>query len=112
LLASFEDLDKKASAVLAGSAGDAAMGPSLTSVNGSVTALYAELDRADSIPTSAQTEAVTKIEKDFSAVVKQWDDLKSQDLAALNRQLRSANRPELHLDSHGQSDEGEDQDID
>jgi uncharacterized phage infection (PIP) family protein YhgE len=112
LLASFKDLDKKASAVLAGSAGEAAMGPSLTSVNGSVTALYAELDRADSIPTSAQTEAVTKIEKDFSAVVKQWDDLKSQDLAALNRQLRSANRPELHLDSHGQSDEGEDQDID
>src|SRR6202167_1594496 len=112
LLASFKDLDKKASAVLAGSAGDAAMGPSLTSVNGSVTALYAELDRADSIPTSAQTDAVAKIEKDFSTVVKQWDDLKSQDLAALNRQLHTATRPEIHLDSHGQSDEGEDQDID
>jgi len=112
LLASFKDLDKKASAVLAGSAGDAAIGPSLTSVNGSVTALYAELDRADAIPTSAQAEAVAKIQKDFSAVLEQWDDLKSQDLAALNHQLRGANRPELHLDSHGRSDEGEDQDID
>jgi photosystem II stability/assembly factor-like uncharacterized protein len=109
--AAFKELDKKASAVLARSGGDAAMRPALTSVNGSVTALYAELDRADSVPTSAQTEAVKKIEKDFSAVVKQWDELKSQDLAALNRQLRGATRPEIHLDSHGQSDEGEDQDI-
>jgi hypothetical protein len=74
--------------------------------------LYAELDRADSVPTPAQAEAVKKIEKDFSAVVKQWDELKSQDLAALNRQLRSANHPEIHPDSHRQSDEGEDQDID
>jgi hypothetical protein len=112
LLSSFKELDKKGSAVLSGSAGDAPMGPSLTSVNGSVSALYAELDRADAMPTSAQMEAVAKIEKDFSGVAEQWDQLKSQDLAALNNRLRSANRPEIHLDPHGQSEEGEDQDID
>jgi uncharacterized phage infection (PIP) family protein YhgE len=112
LLSSFKELDKKASAILAGSAGDSPMGPSLTSVNGSVSALYAELDRADAMPTSAQAEAVAKIEKDFSTAAKQWDELKSQDLAALNSRLRGANRPEIHLDPHGQSEEGEDQDVD
>jgi photosystem II stability/assembly factor-like uncharacterized protein len=112
LVASFKELDKKASAVLATSGGEAGTGPTLTSVNGSVTSLYAELDRADAMPTSAQGQAVAKIEKDFAASVKQWDELKSQDLTALNRKLRSSNRPEIHLDSHGQSDEGKDQDID
>ena len=112
LLSSFKELDKKGSAVLSGSAGDTPMGPSLTSVNGSVSALYAELDRADAMPTSAQMEAVAKIEKDFSGVAEQWDQLKSQELATLNNRLRGANRPEIHLDPHGQSEEGEDQDID
>jgi hypothetical protein len=64
------------------------------------------------MPTSAQAEAVAKIEKDFSTAAKQWDELKSQDLAALNSRLRGANRPEIHLDPHGQSEEGEDQDVD
>lgn len=112
LSASFKELDKKASAVLTGSTADAGMAPSLTGVNGAVSALYAELDRADAKPTSAQMEAVAKIERDFSVARKQWEELKSQDLPALNRQLHAANRPEIRLDSHGQSDEGEDQDID
>lgn len=75
-------------------------------------AVYAELDRADAKPTSAQEEAVSKIEKDFATVSKQWDNLKSQDLPALNRQLRAANRPEIHLEPSKDSDEGEGQDID
>jgi uncharacterized membrane protein YebE (DUF533 family) len=112
LAASIKELDKKASAVLSGSAGNAGGEPTLTSVNGSVTTLYGEVDRADAAPTSAQLEAVTKTEKDFSVVVKQWDELKSQDLAALNRQLSSANQQEIHLDSHGETQDGEDQDID
>jgi hypothetical protein len=112
LAAAFKDLDKRAATVLSGSDERAAGEPTLTRVNGSVTALYAELDRADAKPTAAQAEAVAKIEKDFSGVGKQWDELKSQDLTALNRQLHSANRPEIHLASHGDTDEGEGQDID
>ncbi len=112
LAASFKELDKKASAVLAGPADGAATEPTLTRVNASVTALYAELDRADAKPTSAQAEVVAKIEKDFSIVKKQWDDLKSQNLAALNRQLHSANRPEVQLETHSDTDESEGRDID
>jgi hypothetical protein len=108
----FKDLDKKVSAILQGPAGDDGTQPSLTSVNGSATAVYAELDRADGKPTSAQAEAVSRIEKDFAIVAKQWENLKSQELPTLNRQLRAANRPEIHLEPSKGSDEGEGQDID
>jgi photosystem II stability/assembly factor-like uncharacterized protein len=108
----FKDFDTKVSAALEGPSGGDGTQPSLTSVNGSTMAVYAELDRADTKPTSAQEEAVSKIEKDFATVSKQWDNLKSQDLPALNRQLRAANRPEIHLEPSKDSDEGEGQDID
>jgi hypothetical protein len=113
LSASIKDLQKKASIILDGTGGNAAApAPTLTAVNGSVTTLYNEIDRADAAPTSQQTEAVTKIEKDFEAVTKQWSDLKSHDLPALNLQLSAAGQPEIHLDSHGEAKEDEGQDID
>ena len=116
LSASIKDLQKKTSTVLDGSGGTAgstaAPAPTLTGVNGSVTTLYNEIDRADAAPTSQQAEAVAKIEKDFEAVTKQWSDLKSHDLPALNLQLSAAGQPEIHLDSHGEAKEDEGQDID
>jgi hypothetical protein len=112
LVTSFKDLDKKVSAILQGPAANDAAQPGLTGVNGSATAVYAELDRADAKPTSAQADAVSKIEKDFAAVKKQWDELKSQDLPALNAKLRGANRAEIHVEPHPDADEGEGQDID
>jgi hypothetical protein len=112
LATSLKDLDRKVSAILQGPAGGDGTQPSLTNVNGSATAVYAELDRADAKPTSAQAEAVSKIEKDFATVAKQWDNLKSQELPALNRQLRAVNRPEIHLEPSKDSDEGDGQDID
>jgi len=112
LVTSFKDLDKKVSAVLTGPSADEGPAPSLTTVNSSATALYAEIDRADGAPTSAQVEAVAKLEKDFVTVTKRWDELKSQDLPGLNMKLRGANRHEIHLEPHTESDEGEGQDID
>lgn len=116
LATSIKDLQKKTSAVLDGSGGNAGNAttpaPTLTGVNGSVTALYNEIDRADAAPTSQQAEAVTKIDKDFEAVKGQWFDLKSHDLPALNRQLTTAGQPEIHLDAHADSEEDEGQDID
>ena len=112
LSASIKELDKKVAALLPGSGENAAAAPTLTSVNGSVTTLYGEIDRSDAAPTSQQAEAVSKIEKDSSIATKQWDQLKSQELAALNRQLSGAGQPEIHLDSHGEAKEAEDQDID
>jgi hypothetical protein len=112
LATSFRDFGKKVSAILEGPTGGDGTQPSLTSASGSAGAVYAELDRADARPTSAQEEAASKIEKDFATVSKQWDNLKSQELPALNRQLRAANRPEIHLEPSKDSDEGEGQDID
>jgi len=99
-------------AALQGADANDATQPGLTGVNGSATAVYAELDRADAKPTSAQADAASKIEKDFAAVKKQWGELKSHDLAALNAKLRGANRAEIHLEPHADADEGEGQDID
>jgi hypothetical protein len=118
LSTSIKDLEKKTSIILDGPGGNAASAtaaapaPTLTAVNASVTTLYNEIDRADAAPTSQQAEAVTKIDKDFEAVTKQWSDLKSRDLPALNRQLGSAGQPEIHLDSHPETQEDEGQDID
>jgi hypothetical protein len=111
LSASIKELDKKTGAVLTG-ASAAAGEPTLTGVNGAVTALYTEADRADAAPTSAQEKAFSKFESDFSVVAKKWSALKTQDLAALNRQLTGAKQPEIKLESHGDTDEGEGQDID
>jgi hypothetical protein len=112
LVTSSKDLDKKVSAVLTGPSGDEGPAPSLAAVNSSATALYAEIDRADAAPTSAQVDAVAKLEKDLVTVTKRWDELKSQDLPGLNMRVRGANRPEIHLEPHTESDEGEGQDID
>jgi hypothetical protein len=113
LSTSIKDLEKKASIILDGTGGNAAApSPTLTAVNGSATTLYAEIDRADAAPTSQQTEAVAKTEKDFESVNGQWGSLKSHDLPALNRQLTTAGQPEIHLDPHADSEEDEGQDVD
>ena len=38
-------------------------------------------------------------------VMKRWNEFKSSDLPALNRQLREANAPEIQLESNLQSEE-------
>ena len=85
--------------------------PTLARASGNVAALYGELDRADAAPTAAQLAAMDATEKDFSAVLKQWTDLKSTDLPALNRQLKSANVPELQLASATRSTSEDSNDL-
>lgn len=71
----------------------------LGSVNEACSSLYDEVDRADAAPTTAQTEATTKTEKDAAGVLQQWDQFKNADLATLNNALRGANLPEIHLET-------------
>ena len=85
--------------------------PTLARASGNVAALYGELDRADAAPTVAQLAAIDATGKDFAAVLKQWTDLKSADLPALNRQLKSANMPELQLASTTRSTSEDSDDI-
>ena len=77
----------------------------LTRANGAVGTLYESIGQADAAPTAAQVSAVADTERDLSAVMKQWEQTKQSDLAALNRQLRSANLPEIHLESEVQTNE-------
>jgi photosystem II stability/assembly factor-like uncharacterized protein len=103
-------LDKKISALMGGAGFFAPPSPkpTLGRVNGEVSALYAELDRADATPTVSQVNAVAETEKEFATVSRQWEDLKSADIPALNRQLHDANLPEIKLESRAAEEEASD----
>jgi len=105
--------DKKLSALLGGGGFFAPPSPkpTLGRVNGDASTLYAEAGRADATPTSAQRNATTETEKAFAEVSRQWKELKSVDLPALNRQLHSANLPEIRLEPEQPEQEDSD-DID
>jgi hypothetical protein len=76
--------------------------PALTKVSGDISTLYAEIDRADAAPTPAQEHALAAIGRNFSTVNKRWEELKSSDIPALNRQLSAAGLPELRIESNPQ----------
>ena len=67
------------------------------SVNGGASFLYNELGGADAALTAAQSAGVAKLARDYPAVAGVWSKLKSADLAALNRELKSAGMSEIHL---------------
>ncbi len=94
-------LEKKVTAVLGAPGGF--FGPvspelTLSRVNGEVATLYGEVDRADATPTSSQATALAGIEHDVSGVMKRWNEFKTADIPALNRQLCGANLPEIRLE--------------
>ena len=85
--------------------------PTLSRANGEASALYGEVGRADATPTAAQMNAGAETGKTFAAVSKDWKQLVSVDLPALNRQLRDANLPEIHFVSKAPEQDDSD-DID
>ncbi|MGB2590038.1 MAG: hypothetical protein WBF09_09280 [Candidatus Acidiferrum sp.] len=107
-------LDKKVSGLLGGGGGFFAPPspkPTLNRANGEASALYGAVARADATPTAPQMSAATEAEKGFEAVSKQWKQILTVDLPALNEQLRGANLPEIHLESKAPA-EDESDDID
>ncbi|HEY6943845.1 MAG TPA: hypothetical protein VI431_01800, partial [Candidatus Acidoferrum sp.] len=96
--------DKKLSAILGGAGGPGGFGaaaspsPTLGRTGGTISGLYGELDRSDAAPTAAQLAAIDATEKDFSAVLKLWQEFQATDVPALNRQLKSAGLTELRLE--------------
>jgi photosystem II stability/assembly factor-like uncharacterized protein len=82
----------------------------LARVNGQVSLLYSQVWQADAEPTATQSESVTAAEHDALDVMKRWDALTTSDLPALNRELRAANLPEVHIESDPhQEDSGMDE---
>ena len=106
-------LDKKIAAILDGSGEPGAAKPAeknLKAVNDDIYTLYTAVDRADAAPTPAQEKAASAIEADLRPVMKRWEELKTTDLAALNRQLKSASLPEIRneIDTHLEEEPAED----
>jgi hypothetical protein len=106
-------LDKQVAALLGGGGGffaPASPKPTLSRANGEAATLYAEVGRADATPTAAQMSAAAETEKSFAEMSKQWKQLISSDLPALNKQLRGSNLPEIKLESKstGQDDDSDD----
>lgn len=97
--------EKKLGAILGGGGGPGGFGapasgsPTLGRSAGAIAALYGEIDRADAAPTAAQLAAIDATEKDFSAVLKLWQQFLATDVPALNRQLKSAGLTELRLEA-------------
>jgi len=81
--------------------------PTLSRINGAANTLYTEVDSADAAPTTAQSAATAAAENDASVVMKEWEEMKASDLAALNAQLRDAHLPELKLEAHSDAGVGE-----
>jgi hypothetical protein len=73
--------------------------PALNQVNSAVSTLYGAVGASDATPTAAQVEAAKKVEQDATTVMKQWKELKANELPSLNLALHGAGLPELRLDS-------------
>ncbi len=79
--------------------------PTLAGENSAIGTLYGSVGQADAAPTAAQINAATDAERDLSAVMKRWKEVKKSDLPALNRELKSANLLEINLESKVQMKE-------
>ena len=89
---SIKALDQKVGTILRGPtpAVPGASEPTLTRASAAVDALYTGVGQADAAPTTAQINAAADTERDLSALMKRWDEIKNSDLPALNRQLKNA----------------------
>jgi len=106
---SVKALESKISAVLEGPkdpSPSAPTEPALADSNSAVIALYKEVEKADAAPTVAQAEVFAKTEGDIENALKPWDELKGNEIPALNHQLGAAGLPELRLDLPPQQQAG------
>ncbi|HYL11170.1 MAG TPA: hypothetical protein VEU31_10565 [Candidatus Acidoferrales bacterium] len=72
--------------------------PSLSGMRARLLMLLGILQEADVAPTTQAANAVTELDQAVRPLLQQWEAVRSQDLAALNAQLRSANLRELKLE--------------
>lgn len=93
-----ESFETKLNSV-AGGPGATPHDDTLSRLNSQISSLYQEVWKVDAEPTRAQMQALAETERRSANVMKRWTDFKSAELVALNRQLRDANVPEIHLDA-------------
>jgi len=78
--------------------GGAGVGPrTLAGANGRIRTLFNVIQNVDVAPTSQVVAAVPGVVEDSRAVQENWQAIKSQDIAALNIELRAAGLPQIDL---------------
>jgi hypothetical protein len=70
--------------------------PNLTRLNGGFSSLIEHLQSADVAPTVPMVTAATELQKVLAKLLADWDQFKTKDIAAINEQLRAANKPSLN----------------
>lgn len=99
-LTAVKALDQKVQALAGGAARRPGAGteqPTLGGLRTRYLALFGVLQEADVMPSTQVSEAAADLQKQLPPVMKRWNELKSQDIPALNKQLKSANLPEIKL---------------
>jgi photosystem II stability/assembly factor-like uncharacterized protein len=107
---SIKALDKKVSEILHGPedpSGSSSPQPSLNDVNDNINTLYKIADGADAKLTQAEMEAASEAERDLSIVTKSWNEVKTTDLPAVNRQLLGGNLPEIRPEAKPEQDDSD-----
>jgi hypothetical protein len=77
--------------------GDEEDGLNLNSVNESLADVLTDVGGTDRAPTNAQREVAANCARRAAAVASQWQALRDNELAALNKQLRQAGRTEITI---------------
>jgi photosystem II stability/assembly factor-like uncharacterized protein len=72
--------------------------PGLTAADGTINALYKDVEKADVAPTAAQAGAFARAERELNAAIDRWVAVKAKALPEVNRRLRGVGLPELRLD--------------
>jgi len=99
-----EALEKKIKILLDGQA-ETTSQTTLSRINVNVGALYAEVDRADAVPTTAQLKARADIERDLSAIIKQWEEIRTKSIPAINQRLKDARLAEIVIEANPRVEE-------
>ena len=101
-LAALKALDQKLQALAGGATRRPGAGtepPTLGSLKTKFLTLFGVFQEADVAPSTQAAGAVADLQKQLPQLMQRWEAIKSQDIPALNKQLKDANLPELKLES-------------
>ena len=80
-----------------GGAGATAARPSVASITGRIRTLFGLIEDVDAAPTPQVSSAIPDVVKDSRALQESWLTIKSQDIPALNQELRAAGLPVIEV---------------
>jgi photosystem II stability/assembly factor-like uncharacterized protein len=101
-LATVNALDKKLEALAGGATrrpGPGTEPPTLGGLKTKFLTLFGVFQEADVAPSSQASAAVADLEKQLPPLMERWKAVQAQDIPTLNQQLKSANLPELKLET-------------